>query len=507
MEVSLLALDASARYYDDDGRLHVRTSHISKANVCEYLGSEIPDAEALGLDANKLYRLLRDPEELARAAPTFNNLQVLIKHVPVTAEEPSREHTVGSTGTDAAFVYPYLDNSLVVWDGEGIAAVEQREQCQLSAAYRYTADMRPGVFDGSSYDGVMRDMRGNHIALVRTGRAGSDVVVMDEALAPEENRMKTRRVTLSPRAAVAKGAIMTYLLPRLAQDQKMPDLGFLSGVTARNWSTPRIAEQTMAALKGTDMRVAMDADLGDVSKLLDHFKGEDDAPPPEVADVPADDPTAGPAMRPEFSGDNPKISEDDDLEMKVREMLQGKLDDADMEMLLKLIRPEEAPMVPPVENEEDSSEEDAGEDAAPPALAPSAAVVPPLARKEKEDNEPMIKKPAMDAAIKLATDAAVQRAVTETTRRMNALHDARTLVRPWIGEIAVAMDSAEAVLAYALESMGVATKGIHPSAYRAMLNLVPLPGTGARRFAQDSATPDKGFLERFPNAGRVRVMG
>lgn len=33
----------SVRRYDGDGRLHIDDAHISKGNVCEYLGSEIPN--------------------------------------------------------------------------------------------------------------------------------------------------------------------------------------------------------------------------------------------------------------------------------------------------------------------------------------------------------------------------------------------------------------------------------------------------------------------------------
>jgi hypothetical protein len=511
---SVIALDASARYYDSDGRLHVRVSHISKANVGDYRGSEIPDAEALGLDSNRIYKLLRDPAELARAAPTFNNLQLLIRHVPVTADEPSREHTVGSTGTDAVFLNPYLDNSLVVWDGEAIAAIETKEQCQLSAAYRYTADMTPGRYMGTSYDGVMRDIRGNHVALVKAGRAGDDVVVMDAALS-EEKSMKTRRVTLSPRAAVAKGALIAYLLPRLAQDQQLPDLNFLAGVNSKNWakSAPAIATRVVEVSKG---RLAMDADLKDVSALLDHFKGEDpDAGPggvgrPEDAEVPAEDPTVV-ASDPDDPEER-KVVADDDIEGKLRELLQGKLDDSDLEMVLKLVRPEEAPVRPvAVGSERDDDDDDDGDvndDAAlPPALAANAGV--PMGKKEDKDDkdEPMIKKPAMDAAIKLATDEAVQRAVKATRQEMRSLAEAERFVRPWVGEV-MAMDSAEDVFAFALDKLGVQTKGVHPSAYRAMLTLVRKPGEGQARVAQDGALrPDKGFAERFPNAGRVRVMG
>src|SRR5215475_3288873 len=62
----------SARSYDAEGRLHVHTTNISKANVCPYIGREIPNSEALGLDPDKVYRLLRHPDELRAAAPSFN---------------------------------------------------------------------------------------------------------------------------------------------------------------------------------------------------------------------------------------------------------------------------------------------------------------------------------------------------------------------------------------------------------------------------------------------------
>ncbi len=125
MPLDVLALDLeSARRSDTDGRLHVRISHISKVAVNPYRGSEIPDAEALGLDPDRVYQLFRAPEELARSVPTWNRIQVLIKHTPVSADDPQHDVVVGTLGDQAAFNAPYLDNSLTIWDGNAIAAIE-----------------------------------------------------------------------------------------------------------------------------------------------------------------------------------------------------------------------------------------------------------------------------------------------------------------------------------------------------------------------------------------------
>ncbi|WP_107971364.1 DUF2213 domain-containing protein [Neisseria elongata] len=211
-----LAQDRSLRSYDQDGRLHVESSNISKATVNPYYGSEIPNYQQLGLEPKKVYYLLRDPEELKKAAPTFNNLPLLSKHIPVSADEPQKEVIAGTTGSDTVFKDGYLKCSLAVWDAEAIAGIESGEQVELSSAYHYTADMTAGEFEGRHYDGVMRDIVGNHVALVDVGRAGRDVVVSDADPFHERKIMKLK--------AGAKARIQAAVQPLLAQDAELsPD--------------------------------------------------------------------------------------------------------------------------------------------------------------------------------------------------------------------------------------------------------------------------------------------
>lgn len=211
-----IAQDRSLRSYDQDGRLHVESSNISKATVNPYYGSEIPNYRQLGLEPKKVYYLLRDPEELEKAAPTFNNLPLLNKHIPVSADEPQKEVIAGTTGSDTVFEDGYLKCSLAVWDAEAIAGIESGEQVELSSAYHYTADMTAGEFEGRHYDGVMRDIVGNHVALVDVGRAGRDVVVSDADPFHERKTMKLK--------AGAKARIQAAVQPLLAQDAELsPD--------------------------------------------------------------------------------------------------------------------------------------------------------------------------------------------------------------------------------------------------------------------------------------------
>lgn len=267
----LLAMDRapSVRRYDKNGRLHVEISNISKANVCPYFGKEIPKWQELGLEPDRIYNLLRDPEELKKGAHTFNNLPILSEHVPVHAfddESHGADLVVGSTGTDAVFDGTYVANSLVVWAKPSIDMIEEDVKRELSSSYWFTADMTPGKFGGVDYDGVMRDIVGNHVALVFDGRAGSDVIVGDE----KPMALKTRR------ALMLAGAVTGYFRPLLAQDAKL-DLGTtLEGVSNKSLAKPGATRKLAETIFGlAQPHLANDAglDVEDVCKVIDAVQG------------------------------------------------------------------------------------------------------------------------------------------------------------------------------------------------------------------------------------------
>ncbi|ELY4860563.1 DUF2213 domain-containing protein [Cronobacter sakazakii] len=209
---SALAFDrASVRTYDADGKLHVELTPISKANVCVYYGREIPGCDELGLIPDKAYRLLRDPEELRKAAETFNNQPLLNTHIAVSVLDPPKEAIIGSTGESAEFDGTYLKNSLVIWDVNSIIGVENKQQREISSSYRYRLDMTPGEYEGEAYDGVMRDIVCNHVAIVPSGRVGPDVFVYDSQ--PTGLKLMSKIKSL-----------MTLIRPYLANDEKSEEV-------------------------------------------------------------------------------------------------------------------------------------------------------------------------------------------------------------------------------------------------------------------------------------------
>lgn len=260
----------SARSIDADGRLHVSKTNISKANVCPYFGREIPNWQELGLDGDKVYHLHRDPEELAKGASTFNNLPILNKHIRVTVEEPKQENVVGSIGSDVSFSAPYLQASLSFWVASAIAGIESEQQCELSPAYYYRADMTPGVSpDGEAFDGSMRDIVGNHLAVIETGRTGPDVYVADSnPFVKNTNKPKETPAMKMTKLGKALFVSLRGLSPKIAQDSALPAL-----VGEAEKKTFKKA----AALKGL---LAMDSEIDaeKADEIIDAVIGVEESP-------------------------------------------------------------------------------------------------------------------------------------------------------------------------------------------------------------------------------------
>ena len=458
-----LALDRdSVRSLDKDGRLHVAESNITKANICPYYGHEIPGYEKLGLDKDRIYKLLRDPEELRKAAPTFNNLPILSKHVPVSADAHPAELVIGSTGTDAKFSEPFMSNSLVFWPKEAINDIKSKVKQELSSAYHYDPDMTPGAYKGEAYDGVMRNIVGNHVALVKEGRAGPDVVVGDESIQTADEG--------GP--AATANALST---PKGAQDMAVKN---------------RHQRRALAAdAKRLVAKLAKDANLDDVTKLLEALEnhgveetGQDDMEDMDGSEL-----------------DDASMDADpmEAAKKAVAAHLEGKVSPEDIAKVHELMCPAKA------EDEEAVEEMD---------MPKKEKVV----KKEKEPaadmenpakgNEPG---PAMkpDMVSKKAMDSAIADAVKRANEAQKAIRIAEDAVRPYMGKMAVAYDSAEDVYRAALTAHGVDVKSVDPSAFPAMLKLVPLPGGKSTPAVAMDANATSSFLSRIPDAARIGNLG
>lgn len=261
----IVAFDATARTYDKNGWLHISRSHITKASINPYYGREIPNSEALGLEPGRVYYMLRDPEELRRAAPTFARIPILNKHIILSdfnsmEEKEKKKYIVGTVGSDVEYLEPYLDADSSIWDADSIVGIETDVQREFSCCYRYVPIMTTGIYAGRKYDGIMTQIEANHLALVESGRAGNDVLAADNKLEIEP----MKRSKLGNSLIVA----LTTAFPTLAADKLEPTLAI-----ARH--------KTFDKSKAGDAIMAMDSSLNrkQVEVVMDALVDVDDPEP------------------------------------------------------------------------------------------------------------------------------------------------------------------------------------------------------------------------------------
>lgn len=416
---SAIALDKtmSRRRIDENGYLHVTQTHLTKEQVAPYFGKEIPGWEQLGLEPEKVYYGYRSGEELERAKDTFNGMPLLIIHKQDSAHAPLKEERVGSIGTTPIWDAPYLDNALTVTDQNAISAIDDGSLREISCGYFFEPDFTPGEFNGVHYDFVMRNIRGNHVALVKEGRAGPDVSVHDGL----PSKLKVQKTMQLNRKQVAvRAALATFLMPRLTVDAAPAELTKLVGSYKKPASLAKAVSRQYSPKLAQDMEIEPE----ELAELIEATEGvvEPDEMPDDVTD-------------PAFDEDNAAES--------LKAMLEGKVPDELLAKLLDCLTPQTAL---------DEDDEEAKKKAEEERLEKE--------RKEKEDSE---KKAAMDANT-------IRQQITAEFKSKN---DAARAVRDLVGEVdAMAFDSANDIYAHALKQKGVNIKQYDPAGYKGMVDMM-----------------------------------
>jgi uncharacterized protein len=175
-----LTLDAPRR--TADGFLIVRAKS-ARSGVYKYDGAEVDPQNEHGLRDAGLVNVLREPAAVfdKRAVHSFIGKPITIDHPsePVTADN-WKDHA-GGTIMGAMRDGEHLSFDLLFTDKAAISAVDGGKR-ELSAGY--AADLEFGDFkaeDGTACPVRQSAIRGNHVALVDRGRAGSECSITDAA--------------------------------------------------------------------------------------------------------------------------------------------------------------------------------------------------------------------------------------------------------------------------------------------------------------------------------------
>lgn len=177
----------------------VAPGNLARTGVQDYRAYEL-GLDADGMDPMKVIRLHRPPEEVFDAASmaSFESKPITIEHPPVAVTADNWTDLAKGEVRDVARSGDLMTGTLLIKAKDAIEAL-QSGKAQLSNGYTFELDMTPGTTaDGHAYDGVQRNIRGNHVALVDAARCGSACRIADSQPKLEGNTMPDakRKVTV-----------------------------------------------------------------------------------------------------------------------------------------------------------------------------------------------------------------------------------------------------------------------------------------------------------------------
>jgi hypothetical protein len=156
--------------FTDEGYLRVK-ARIARTGIQSYT------------DASGGIRLEYRPEEEVAADAALDSFRekcVTKEHPPVLLDASNtKDYAVGFTSADVSYSEGFVESTLTVTDKETIDEIMRGNVREVSCGYKVDYSPEPGITsDGQHYDGIQKNIRGNHVAIVNRARGGAQVRLM-----------------------------------------------------------------------------------------------------------------------------------------------------------------------------------------------------------------------------------------------------------------------------------------------------------------------------------------
>ena len=175
MNIKINDATISHRYKDDNGFLIIKDNPIAKAGVFDYLLSEI--VSQVSSDKDRIVKVCRTFDNLVENKDKFSNMPLKLGHYWVGKGDDTQVD--GAILSDVRASEPYLIADLIIYNSEVIDKIESGEIIELSPAYEATFVSENGTYNGEPYEYLQLLNNVNHLAVVKEGRSGSDLRILD----------------------------------------------------------------------------------------------------------------------------------------------------------------------------------------------------------------------------------------------------------------------------------------------------------------------------------------
>lgn len=247
-------MSLTSRHVTDEGYL-VAPGNMARTGVQEYRAYEL-GLDAEGMDPMKVIRLHRPPDEVFNpdSMASFENKPITIEHPPVAVTADNWAELAKGEVRDVCRTGDLLTGTLLIKSKDAIEAL-QEGKVQLSNGYTFELDLTSGTTaDGRAYDGLQRNIRGNHVALVDAARCGSACRIADSQPKLEGKTM-----------ADAKRKVTVDGIPLEVEDTAAEVIDTL--VKQRNEARDALAPLKTKAAEAEGLKVALDKANTDIETM------------------------------------------------------------------------------------------------------------------------------------------------------------------------------------------------------------------------------------------------
>lgn len=171
MPLSVKELTLPATFHED-GSLTARPV-ITSIGVFKYRKAD-----------GSISRELRLPEEVFSEATmaSFNNMPIYVGHkTKIDGKSETDPDIIASYAVGKAFNpignNVYVASDIIVNNADGVKSAKQDGYQSFSVGYDCDMEEKAGIWCGTEYDRIQRNIRGRHLAMVRIGRQGDQAVL------------------------------------------------------------------------------------------------------------------------------------------------------------------------------------------------------------------------------------------------------------------------------------------------------------------------------------------
>ena len=261
----------SSRKINDSGFLSAKAS-FSRVGIQLYSTSIFDDDEEFpsSLRGTKVIRVLRPLDEVfnKESLETYKNTPVTDGH-PIDGSVDSenvRILQVGMTIGDVSTGEGIVSGEVIVQDKTAIQKVLSGKE-ELSAGYNADIEFKSGKDPQfGEYDAIQRNIRVNHIAIVKSGRAGSSVRIADDADYNKENTNMITRKFNDVDVTFPDESSAEAFDGLLAKNKELTD--------ASEANETVLTEKETLLVEKDELLVTKDKEINDKSDEMETLKGE-----------------------------------------------------------------------------------------------------------------------------------------------------------------------------------------------------------------------------------------